>query len=113
MLSSGVKEITKKLLLEGISLVGIARSLGVSISWLQNFVNNFYVSVPCHIEVVPETITDLELECCDELWSFVNFKENLIYLWLALERKTRLVVGVYLGDRSRKTAEEFWRSLPW
>ena len=85
--------------------------MGVSLSWLQKFINNLYRSVPCQIEVVPETITDLELEC-DELWSFVNSKENPIYLWLALERKTRLIVGVYLGNRSRKTAEEIWRSLP-
>ena len=63
------------------------------------------------MRVLPETPTDIEWEC-DEIWSFVNSQENPVYLWLAIERKTRRLVGVYFGDRSRESAEQFWRSLP-
>lgn len=37
-----IKKIIEKLLLERISLRGIARVVDVSIKWLQQFVNNFY-----------------------------------------------------------------------
>ena len=60
------------------------------------------------MRVLPETPIDIEWEC-DEIWSFVNSKENPVYLWLAIERKTRRLVGVYFGDRSRESTEQFWR----
>lgn len=105
------KLLIKKLLLEKIPLIGIARSLQVSMSWLQRFVNDFYRRIPCHTEVKPESSLDLLLEC-DELWSFVKSKENTVYIWLAIDRKTRQIVGVHLGDRSKVSAQEFWNSLP-
>jgi insertion element IS1 protein InsB len=49
---------------------------------------------------------------CDKLWSFVFCKETAVYIWLALVRSTRIIVGFYLGDRTRKTAFEFWSILP-
>lgn len=100
-----------KLLLERISLRGIARVLGMSLRSLQKYVNNFYRSLPDEISVPSPNHIDLTLEC-DELWSFVNSKENPVYIWLALDRKTKIIVGVYFGDRSRESAKELWLSLP-
>jgi IS1 family transposase/transposase-like protein len=100
-----------KLLLERISLRGIARVLGMSLRFLQKYVNQFYRSIPDEIGVSCPSDIDLILEC-DELWSFVNSKENPVYIWLALDRKTRRIVGIYLGDRSRESARELWLSLP-
>ncbi len=34
------------------------------------------------------------------------------WIWLALDRKTREIVGVFLGDRSRQSAKKWWDSLP-
>ena len=31
---------------------------------------------------------------------------------MALDRKTREIVGVFLGDRSRQSAQKLWDSLP-
>jgi len=42
----------------------------------------------------------------------VNCKENEVYIWLAIDRDTRQILGVYFGDRSRKSAQELWNSLP-
>jgi len=28
------------------------------------------------------------------------------------DRKTRVIVGVYIGDRSKESAEKLWESLP-
>ena len=41
---------------------------------------------------------------CDEMWSFVENKENKQWIWLALDTKTREIVGVYVGARSRESA---------
>ena len=49
---------------------------------------------------------------CDELWSFVGNKGNKQWVWLAIDRATREIVGAYVGDRSRQGAKALWRSLP-
>jgi insertion element IS1 protein InsB len=58
---------------------------------------------------------------CDELWSFVDNKGNKKWVWLALDVKTREIVGVYIGDqlcwyaernRDEKAARKLWESLP-
>ncbi len=49
---------------------------------------------------------------CDEAWSFVSNKNNKQWIWLALDKETREIVGVYIGDRSKESAQKFWESLP-
>jgi len=49
---------------------------------------------------------------CDERWSFVVKKQNKQWLWFALDEHTREIVGVFVGDRSRKSAKALWQSLP-
>ncbi len=46
------------------------------------------------------------------MWSFVASKENQFYIWLAIDRDTREIVGCHVGDRSRKSAGKLWESLP-
>ena len=105
------KQRVQKLLLERISLRGITRSVEISMTWLQKFVNSLYRSVPLELKV--REISDLEIEIeCDELWSYVNSKENSVYIWLAIARSSRQIVGFHLGDRSRNSAKEFWKTLP-
>lgn len=48
----------------------------------------------------------------DELWSFVGFKENKQWTWLAMDADTREIIGVFMGDRSRQSAKQLWQSLP-
>ena len=110
-ITSEEKKRVKKLLLERISLRGITRSLEISMTWLQKFVNSLYQSVPLELRVRETPDLEIEIEC-DELWSYVNSKENPVYIWLAIARKTRQIVGFYLGDRSRLSATEFWKTLP-
>jgi insertion element IS1 protein InsB len=49
---------------------------------------------------------------CDEAWSFVGNKGNKQWTWLAINRDTREIVGVHIGDRSRAGAQALWDSLP-
>ena len=48
---------------------------------------------------------------CDELWSFVDGKQNKQWVWLAMDRETREIIGVYIGDRSQEGAKQLWNSL--
>lgn len=49
---------------------------------------------------------------CDEAWSFVSDKDNKQWIWLALDRKTKEIVGAYIGARSIEGAIGLWNSLP-
>ena len=48
----------------------------------------------------------------DELWSFVGSKGEQVWIWIALERQTRRVVGLAFGDRSSETCRTLWQSFP-
>ena len=62
--------------------------------------NRFLASIPCQVSIEAPPETEIILEC-DELWSYVKSQENKEWIWLALERKSRRIVGMYIGDRSR------------
>jgi len=109
--SSAQKELINKLLLERVPLAGIARVVGVSERWLQNYVNNLYEQVPRQVIVKKKSKGRLTIEC-DELWSFVQNKDNKQWVWLAIDRDTREIVGVHIGDRSAESAKGLWESLP-
>jgi insertion element IS1 protein InsB len=53
----------------------------------------------------------LTLEC-DELWSFVRSKRAPSWIWLALDRDTREIVGMAVGDRDQETGQRLWDSIP-
>ena len=44
--------------------------------------------------------------------SFVNCKDNKQQVWLAMDRETREIIGVYIGDRSEEGARQLQNSLP-
>jgi len=48
----------------------------------------------------------------DEAWSYVGSKGNKIWIWSAINRHTRHIVGAAFGDRGDKTCIELWQSLP-
>ena len=109
--SEETKQLINRLLLERISLRGIARVTQVSWSWLQDYVNQKLGQTPRQVEVSGKTLGKLIIEC-DEMWSFVARKKNEVYIWLALDRNSRKIVGCFVGDRSRKSARKLWASLP-
>jgi IS1 family transposase len=49
---------------------------------------------------------------CDELSSFVARKSNRQWVWLALDRSTREIVGCFVGARNESGAQGLWDSLP-
>jgi insertion element IS1 protein InsB len=61
-------------------------------------------------EVLPKKRGDI-LEV-DEVWSFVYQRDNQTWLWTALCRRTRQIVGFAIGDRSEVTCRRLWASIP-
>lgn len=110
-ISTETKQLIDRLLLERISLRGIARVAQVSWSWLQAYVNRKLDCVPRQVKVSGKSKGRLTIEC-DEMWSFVSSKETEVYIWLAIDRDTRAIVGCFVGNRTRKSARQLWASLP-
>jgi len=109
--SEETKQFIDRLLLERISLRGIARVTQVSWSWLQDYVNQRLARIPRQIEASEKSPGGLTIEC-DEMWSFVDSKKNEVYIWLAIERDSREIIGCFVGDRTRRSARQLWASLP-
>jgi insertion element IS1 protein InsB len=105
------------LLCERISLRGICRAVGVSLTWLLHFMVERFAACPDHLHVqFPNSPTDvvlLRLEAeADELWSFVQRRANRQWIWIAMDATTRQVIAFHVGDRSRDRAKELWAKIP-
>ncbi len=107
-------DLVDRLLLERIPLAGIARVAQVSESWLQKYVNAKYKEVPRQVDpsILPEKKTAPPVVECDEMWSFVGEKGDKQWLWLAIDRKTRLIVGAHIAGRDTSGAQGLWDNLP-
>lgn len=101
----------EKLLLERIQLRGICRVIGVSVKWLMKFIKHKYANTERKIKVLPKNKGKMSVQM-DELWSFVSKKGNKLWVWVAIDVKTREIIGLYVGDRSRDSAKKLWNALP-
>lgn len=104
------------LLAERISLEGICRAMEIKAHQLYAYMDELYEEVPANLACSANQRADIELHCLDcetdELWSFVLYKANKQWLWLALDRATRQVVALYIGDRGATGALGLWQALP-
>jgi len=111
------RSLIEHLLRERISLRGICRAVGVSLTWLLHFMAERFAACPDYLHVqLPVRLTavvirQLEAEA-DELWSFVGKRANKQWLWIAMDATTRQVIAFHVGDRSRESAKELWAKIP-
>jgi IS1 family transposase/transposase-like protein len=112
--SAEKRELIKSLLLERISLRGICRVVGISLCWLLHFIESLYLANPedLNFQMPDEAEIELLLLEADELWSFVGKRENKRWIWLILERRTRQIIALHIGDRSQQSAEALWAKVP-
>jgi insertion element IS1 protein InsB len=111
------RTLIEHLLRERISLRGICRAVGVSLTWLLHFIVERFAACPDHLHVeLPREPTDVviqQLEAeADEMWSFVETKANKQWIWMAMDAKTRQLIAFHVGDRSRDCAKALWASIP-
>jgi insertion element IS1 protein InsB len=105
------------LLRERISLRGICRAVGVSLTWLFHYLVECFAACPAHLHVQrprhPSAVWIHQLEAAaDEVWSFVEKKANKQWIWLAMDAKSRQIIAFRVGDRSRERAKALWANLP-
>ncbi|MCP4107993.1 MAG: IS1 family transposase [Desulfobacteraceae bacterium] len=105
------RELIRKLLSERISLLGICRVMGVSLTWLLLFFRQVTDEIPDDMGIVKPEKSRLSIEI-DEMWSFVGRKKNKQWVWLAIDRATGQIIGFHVGGRTRKDAKKLWASLP-
>ncbi len=112
--SAPTKELITALLLERISLRGICRVAEVSLCWLLNFIEKLYSRLPEDLNFRLPADAEIEILCleADEIWSFVGKKTNKRWIWLIIERRTRQIIAVQVGDRSQASADALWAKVP-
>ncbi|MEO1180720.1 MAG: IS1 family transposase, partial [Cyanobacteria bacterium J06636_28] len=91
-LSQEQRDLIERLLLERLSLAGIARVMQRSEGCIQRYVNQKTQTVSTHVEVTNNPKKPLTVQM-DELWSFVDDKGNDLWVWLALDDETREIFG--------------------
>jgi insertion element IS1 protein InsB len=111
------RTLIEHLLRERISLRGICRAAGVSLTWLLRFMVERFAACPEHLHVqLPVSPTDVvirQLEAeADEMWSFVGKRVNKQWIWIAMDARTRQVIAFHVGDRSRDSAKQLWARIP-
>jgi len=114
-ISSEIKGLVNRLLLERLSLAGVCRATEISMTWLMHYISELYgnlsadlcLTIPTFIEGV--FLTRVE---ADELWSFVGSKKSRQWVWLALDAVSRQVIACHIGGREKEDAEKLWEQIP-
>jgi insertion element IS1 protein InsB len=107
----------EQLLRERISLRGICRAVGVSLTWLLHFMVECFTTCPddLHVQLPGQPtevlVSRLEAEA-DEMWSFVQKKANKQWIWIAMDAKTRQIIAFHVGDRSGESGKALWANMP-
>jgi transposase-like protein len=83
--------IVDRLLLEKISLSGIARDLLISKRWIQEYVKKRSEVRMQAFQMCRNGKIFIEV---DEMWTYAGSKENDIWIWLAIEKKQVLLSDV-------------------
>jgi IS1 family transposase len=109
-----VEGLLQRLLLERMSLRAISRVLQVSMGWLLPRIEQIWQQVPQELPVGQLEQPEVELYGleADELWSYVGAKDCPVWLWLAVERRSGLIVGFHIGERNQESALGLWLSIP-
>ena len=115
--SEWLKSLIKNSLKERISLRGICRIFGVSLTWVQSFAYLYWERTPKDLGLSPSLLIRIKrLQVfgiqADELWSFVQKKAQKRWVWVAYDPVHRLVIAYHIGERGKAAAKQFWAKIP-
>lgn len=104
----------RQALLERVSLEGVCRIFNVSMPWLLQFVEEIIHELPEDLNATVSSTEELEVAVIelDEQWSYVGNKTNQQWLWLVFHSKTRQILAMHVGKRTRQAAESLLGKLP-
>jgi IS1 family transposase len=98
------------LLKERLSLSGICRVCKISMGWLLWFLQALGKSLD-YQAFIPQETTELTIEL-DELWTFVGDKKHQYWVWIALDRQSRMIIAFHVGKRDEESCQAFWQKIP-
>jgi insertion element IS1 protein InsB len=109
--SDEFKETVLKAYDERSSMRGIGRTFGISrptlVRWIQKKASSLSTLAKTLLPARSDDILEL-----DEVWSFIEKKACKSWTWIALNRRTRQVVGYAVGSRETVTCEQLFSSIP-
>ena len=113
------KQDVEALLQERISLRGISRAMGVSLTWLMTYAVKAWSETPDDLgasyewlESLPDkSLQRIELQI-DEMWSFVDFKKNKKWIWVIYCPATKQTLAVHFGGRTKADLKAILDQLP-
>ena len=94
--------------LEGVGQRATERLLGVS----HNSITNWVKQAVFGQALKPTPAEKVEWVEADEWWTYVAKKKDDCWLWWAIDRASKSVLGWTLGDRGTETAERLAAQLP-
>ena len=114
-----LREIARRALAERLSLRGICRLLGVSLTWMLNFALGIWSQTPEDLGVrskllktkATERLQIIGLQT-DEMWSFVGCKQNKAWIWVVFEPVHRQVIAFHVGGRGIDALQVLWKKIP-
>jgi hypothetical protein len=102
-------DLVDRLLLEKIPLAGIARQQKCPRDGCKHMLPpNMKQSLKKQLLLPKKKPSTVE---CDEMWSFVGNKKNKQWIWLAIDRNTREIIGVHVAVGTT-LGTALWDSLP-
>src|SRR5262245_45898275 len=105
------------LLREPLSLRGMCRAVGVSLTWLLHCMVACFAPCPEHLHTwLPARPAkgwrDQLAAKADARGSVVQKQANQPWSWLAMDAPTRQRMALPVGERSRASANALWATLP-
>lgn len=111
------------LLVEGMSMRAVSRTVGVSINTVTKLLEGAGRACAEFHDATVRNVSAGHVQC-DEIWSFCYAKEKNVatakaapegagdvWTWTAIDRDTKLILAFEVGDRSVNTAVEFMENL--
>lgn len=111
------------MLVEGMSMRSISRTVGVSINTVSKLLVEAGEACAAYHDETVRNVTAQRVQC-DEIWSFVYAKDKNVktakaapdgagdvWTWTALDSDSKMILAYEVGDRSAATAIEFMDDL--
>lgn len=115
-IDENLREIIRRALMERVSLRGICRILGVSLTWLLDFAVETWSEAPENLGALQNERAPIKLQVTglqlDEMWSFVGKKKNKVWIWVVYEPDSKQIIAYHMGRRNLRAAQALWAKIP-
>ena len=105
--SDDVKRLCLRMYVNGMGSRGIARVTGITHPTIINWIKHTGERLPDALD--PEQLP--QVGEIDELETFVGYKKNKVWLWIALDHFPPGILGGVVGNHSADTFQPLWQAI--